>query len=421
MVAHAVKQNTLFQEELFEADLPEENLAVLSESPQQTDDLLNENVHDTIDLFGRLSQRLTESYQALEGRVFDLQGELKETDNRREKEATQKRQLAGRLECILEAMPAGVVILDGSGRVDQANRAARDMLGEPLEGQPWIGVIRRCFSPTAFDGHEISLKDGRFVSLATQSLDDEPGQIIVINDMTETRVLQDKVNHNRKLSEMGRMTASLAHQVRTPLSTAILYADHLDNDGLDASRKKRYIEKLKERLHQLESQVNDMLIFSKEGIVINQVVDVNWFLEELIRRHSDIALQQGVIFQLEAFSKKCQLRCNIDLLISAYGNLIDNAIQTLLDSPHKPKIIILSAECVDENTVAIAVNDNGEGIAEDALHRVKEPFFTTKSTGTGLGLSVVQLIAKSHGANFNIVNRQQGGLSVSLAFPVISQ
>ena len=400
MVAYAEKQNTEFKSDL----------------------------NETLALFQNLSEKLTASYQELEGRVTELQGELEETDTALSQEVSDKKKLETRVDSILSAMPVGVVILDGAGEVTEANGAARNILGDPLEGQSWISIIHRCFSPTMADGHEISLKNGRFVSLATQSIANEPGQIIVINDLTETRALQKKVNHNLKLSEMGKMTASLAHQIRTPLSTALLYADHLSGKTLDKERQQRYAGKLKDRLLQLESQVNDMLIFSKGGIVIENKVDVNWFLQELVRRYSDLAHQQGVVLAAQPFTTPISLKCNVDLLTSAYGNLIENALHALScqsDDTVSVKKVSLAAKLDRHGRIIIAVLDNGGGIDEEILNNVWEPFFTTKSTGTGLGLAVVNLIAKSHGAEHKIKNRmdengQVMGLSIAIAFPVVT-
>lgn len=372
----------------------------------------------TLEIFNELSRQLGNSYQELEVKISELQGELVETDRLRLQELTEKEKLADRLECILEALPAAVITLDGSGKVIQANQSAIAILGEPLKGEEWISVIHRCFAPTPTDGHEIALKNGRLVSIATQSLGNEPGQIIVLNDLTETRKLQNQLNRHQKLSEMGRMTASLAHQVRTPLSTALLYADHLASDKLDAVRKKRYAGKLKERLLQLQSQVNDMLIFSKGGIVVNQKIAINEFLGKLFSRNLEQLERNHVAVVTEESSANPVISCNIDILISAFSNLIENSIQALLAQGNEFPRITIKVEMPKSGWVRVAVEDNGSGIPEAYLAQVKEPFFTTKSTGTGLGLAVVHAVAQSHGAEFTVANRVEGGACMALQFPV---
>ena len=96
----------------------------------------------------------------------------------------------GRLEKILQLLPSGVVILDSRGRICDCNQAAEELLDGKLKGSSWRDVIAANFHPRLDDGHEISLKNGKRISLATRSLGDEPGQLIVLNDLTETRELQ---------------------------------------------------------------------------------------------------------------------------------------------------------------------------------------------------------------------------------------
>src|SRR5690606_34713 len=165
--------------------------------------------------------------------------------------------------------PGGVVVLDGRGVVREANPAARELLGEPLEGQLWRELIRERFAPRDDDYHEVSLRSGRRVSLATRSLQGEPGQIILLTDLTETRRLQAQLARNERLSALGRMVASLAHQIRTPLSTALLYASHLNQPELTATHRQRFSQRLKDRLQAIELQVRDMLLFAKGDLPLN--------------------------------------------------------------------------------------------------------------------------------------------------------
>src|SRR5690606_27203798 len=168
-----------------------------------------------------------------------------------------------RLQSLLDLLPGGVIVIDGQGVVREANPVALELLGEPLEGLLWREVISRSFAPRKDDGHEISLKDGRRVSIATRSLNGEPGQLILLNDLTETRRLQDQLARHERLSSLGRMVASLAHQIRTPLSAALLYASHLAEQVLPTEQQQRFAGRLKERLHELEHQVRDMLVFAR--------------------------------------------------------------------------------------------------------------------------------------------------------------
>ena len=96
-----------------------------------------------------------------------------------------------------------------------------------LLGKKWNQIVEAFFSPKDDDGHEVSMKSGRRVSISTRSLDQEVGQIILITDQTETRRLQDELSRGQRLSALGKTVSALAHQIRTPLSAATLYASHL--------------------------------------------------------------------------------------------------------------------------------------------------------------------------------------------------
>jgi two-component system sensor histidine kinase FlrB len=214
-------------------------------------------------LFNQMSTQLGDSYSMLESRVAELKGQLALVSAQRMQELAEKERLAQRLQSLLDLLPGGVIVIDGQGVVREANPVARSLLGLPLVGMLWRQVIARNFAPREDDGHEISLKDGRRLSIATRSLNAEPGQLVLLTDLTETRRLQDQLSRHERLSALGRMVASLAHQIRTPLSAALLYASHLTEQVLPVEQQQRFAGRLKERLHELEHQVRDMLIFAR--------------------------------------------------------------------------------------------------------------------------------------------------------------
>ena len=138
-------------------------------------------------VFNQVSSQLADSYHELEERVVELTDEVEQANQQRLEEISAKEQIASRLEHLLQLLPGGVVVLDNRGRVSECNPAATDLLGEELAGKYWRDVIRTSFAPRKDDGHEISLKNGRRISLVTRSLDEACGQIILLTDQTETR------------------------------------------------------------------------------------------------------------------------------------------------------------------------------------------------------------------------------------------
>jgi len=118
------------------------------------------------------------------------------------------RQQSNQLNQLIDAMPTGMIMLDGDGVVVKINAVASLFLDEPILGQRWFDVIRRSFKPRADDWHEVSLKDGRRVKLEITALGNQPGQLIMITDLTETRLLQDKLGQMQRLSSLGRMVST---------------------------------------------------------------------------------------------------------------------------------------------------------------------------------------------------------------------
>lgn len=316
------------------------------------------------------------------------------------------------LDAIFAALPTGVLVLDDGGVIRRANPAAVGLLGEPLEGELWRAVIQRCFEPREDDGHEISLRDGRRVQLSTQPLHDQPGQLIFINDLTETRRLQDRLNHMKRLSALGNMAASLAHQIRTPLSAAMLYAANLGNRTLKPESRSQFQQKLMGRLQDLEKQINDILLFARNGE--SQVVCA-LSLDELLSQVASAAeaycQQHGCELEIQAPDMPLQLMANGNALVGAINNLIANGQQA-----GATRIMVVATARV--NRLELRIIDNGRGIAADQQARIFEPFFTTRSQGTGLGLAVVQSVVRSHQGEVSLASAPGEGSCFTLSLPL---
>lgn len=366
-----------------------------------TSNILIETPHDTLSALGEVVR-----HDALK----------KASHNSSTQELDALRLQANRLEHLLQVMPAGVVVIDGKGIVRQSNNLAKTLLGEPLEGQLWRTIIARSFKPQADDGHEVSLYDGRKVKLSITPLEKEPGQLIVLTDLTETRQLQQRIGHLQKLSSLGRMVASLAHQIRTPLSAAMLYAANLSNNTLNKPSREKFSNKLVSRLRDLESQVNDMLLFAKSG---DEQVISEISLQSLMQE-----VQQGADAMLQSQQAKLVLTLpepdvvilgNKTALVGALQNLIHNALTV---KPHNALISLTASRQSDNHDwVDLSVTDNGPGIQAENINRIFEPFFTTKSNGTGLGLAVVRSVAQSHQGNVQVANLADGGACFTLCLP----
>ncbi len=325
--------------------------------------------------------------------------------------------LTSRMTQLLEALPGGVVVLDGDGVVQQCNSAAVDLLGTPLEGESWIAVIQRAFRPTGEDGHDMSLSDGRLVHVSTQPLEGEPGQIILLQDVTETRQLQHKVAHLQRLSALGEMAARLAHQIRTPLSSALLYLSPLLKDEADPKLKQRFAKRLHHSITHMEHLVKDMLAFSRGDMAQAKPISVSELLSAIEQQFLSHPGSEKVRFSIENHVKDGYIYGSHDALCSAVNNLLNNARQAC----HGNGDITLYVEQVENAAgkpcIEISVEDNGDGIDEDDQQKILTPFFTTRSSGTGLGLAVVKSIVEAHHGELFFESVPGEGSTFTLQFP----
>ncbi|WP_087519123.1 PAS domain-containing sensor histidine kinase [Pseudomonas sp. M30-35] len=371
------------------------------------------SLEQAFEMFNQMSSQLSESYSLLESRVTELKGQLALVSAQRMQELAEKERLALRLQSLLDLLPGGVIVIDGQGVVREANPVARNLLGKPLAGMLWREVIARSFAPREDDGHEVSLKDGRRLAIATRSLHGEPGQLVLLTDLTETRRLQDQLSRHERLSALGRMVASLAHQIRTPLSAALLYASHLTEQVLPAEQQQRFAGRLKERLHELEHQVRDMLIFARGDLPLPDRITPKALFNAL--RAAGETHVQGMQVRWQCDSYNGELLCNRDTLVGTALNLVENAIQAS-GREARLKIHLYSRA----NTLRLCISDDGPGIDALTLARLGEPFFTTKTTGTGLGLAVVKAVAKAHQGELKLLSKPGRGTSALLILPLIT-
>lgn len=369
---------------------------------------------EALDFFRRLEAQLGQSQHLLQRQVADLQARLAQASAERRQELDERERLARRLQGLFELLPGGIVVLDGHGVVCEANPAAAALLGEPLVGQAWRAVIARCFAPRADDGHEISLRDGRRLSITTRSLEGEPGQLVSLTDLTHTRQLQDQLARHQRLSELGRMVASLAHQIRTPLTAAMLYASHLaERPPLPVDQQVRFATRLKDRLHDLEGQVRDMLLFARGDLPLDDRLAPEALFRALQAAAEPLVGEAQVRWQLEPCGGR--LLCNRDTLVGALLNLIENALQA---APEGARLKVHGHRRGDR--WCLAVSDRGPGMPAEVLRRFGEPFFTTRPTGTGLGVAVFKAVARAHQGELHLLSRRGLGTCIRLSLPLVA-
>jgi two-component system sensor histidine kinase FlrB len=395
----------------------------------------SKQLENAFELFNQFSEKLAGSYGDLESHVTRLTKELAQARSERLIELAEKEVLAKRLEGLLDALPAGIVVLDAKNVITQTNPVARLMLGtdsdnNKLFGQSWQSVAEKSIKT---QGDELRLTDGRWVNLSACPLCVDntginKGKIILILDITETRTLQMKLNRQQRLSSLGEMIASLAHQIRTPLSSALLYISTLNHPLNDEKERVCFADKAKDRLRHLERMVNDMLIFARGDVTESEYINTSEMMVKLKNITGANNSLQPIRFEIDSNLQDVSIQANRDVLLSALQNIIDNAIEACSDKGTRDTESRIAENCDQvmievkaflntSNQLEINIKDNGRGMPEAVKEKVLEPFFTTRLTGTGLGLAVVNATVNRYAGEMHIDSTEGVGSDFNIKFP----
>lgn len=367
-------------------------------------------------VFVEASQQLEDAYEELQQRVQGLTDELAVANGELRRQYAEKAALSQRLQTLLEALPAGVVEIDGAGVVQALNATAGLMFGPDICGQPWCDVRLRQIEAT-FNPAEWGLRitgERRVVNLVDSELPDGSGRIVLIHDVTAAHRLQQQLEHHKRLSALGEMAAVLAHQLRTPLAAALLYVANLQRSGVRGEDVQRFAEKALGRLRHLEKLVQDMLRFVRgQGSGQLEPVDLADLVADAAVSIEPELQRAQLRLELDVNGADCSVQADRQALQSALVALLENAVQA---SPEQSGIRLAVRRNGD--VAEISVCDSGAGIAPDLQARLFEPFFTTRSHGTGLGLAIVKNVVEAVGGRVKISSQPGNGAEFILVLPV---
>jgi two-component system sensor histidine kinase FlrB len=337
---------------------------------------------DAFSTFSRVSAQLETSYRDLERQIAGLTAELGEA--RREQAE------------LIDALPGGVVVLDAAGSIRECNPAAKDLLGEPLIGEHWASVAARALQSASRLGGELALPSGRRVTIAERPLATSGGRIVLVSDITETSLVRELLERNKRLTSMGEMAAVLAHQVRTPLAAALLYASQVARKSLPGDERARFADKLLARLDDMERLVADMLAFTRGGGRTAEELSVSALIEQ-VAQCLEPRLGRRARLTIRTLAPDLKLQGNAQAIVGALLNLANNSLDAVPDGLE----LVIEARRSGESA-ELRVRDNGPGVPQELRARIFEPFFTTRNRGTGLGLAVVKAVAEAHGGGVEL-------------------
>ena len=355
---------------------------------------------------------LRRGYKELSGHVARLTSELEAARIARREENEKREELLNRFITVLDALPGGVIILNEEGVITETNPQASALLGEPLEGEPWETIEAR----GRFNPHGSFEIGGRRLNVSTCPLPNNSETIVLLSDITAQHTLQRELGRKTRLSALGEMAARLAHQIRTPLSSTVLYVDQLSKD-ITPEKRDRICGALRGQLTQTEGLISSMLGFVRGGsLLCLEPTNIKDVVNEAVNScRADLDAVSAEVKVNKINPGLTVLGASIEL-----SSVISNVIQNALNACDVRPEIEIWAGAINQHMMLVRVSDNGSGIPESSIDQVFDPFFTTRANGTGLGLAVLASVIQQHGGTVHAANRESRGAQFTILLPVES-
>jgi two-component system, sensor histidine kinase FlrB len=232
----------------------------------------------------------------------------------------------------------------------------------------------------------------------------------------ELAAANGELARRERLSILGEVAAKLAHQLRTPLATALLYVGHLARPGLAEADRQRFADKTLGRLRYLERLIQDMLAFVKGQQGQRTAFGVDEMVDEVWQAIEPQAMLLDVVLSLVRQGEDQRIEADRQAVQGSLINLLENAIQASRTGTQVTLTITGGGAFV-----AFRVADQGHGIAETDRERLFEPFFTTRGEGSGLGLAIVKQTADAHGGWVEVSSEPGTGSQFTLFLPALGK
>jgi len=329
---------------------------------------------------------------------------------------------------VLGSLPSGVMSVGDGGDVVFANAAGREILGTPgligmriEQAAPSLAPLVGRAATARFEIDVEVAGRGRRVlggSIAPLVGIDDGGRVVVFQDLTELRRLQEDVARAERLAELGRLAAGLAHEIRNPLAAMIGCLQLLKSDNAagtpstaDTSRLLDIVQREAERLSAL---VHSFLTYARPAEPRQEAIAVSSFLEETATAASHglrmAKLTMGPV-------TPALVKVDSDQLRQVLWNVITNA-DKIGESVSKRLQVCVGA-VVDGDSVVITIEDDGPGVPAELRSRIFEPFFTTRPDGNGLGLATSHQLINQNGGVMGVqTSAQLGGALFTIRLPI---
>jgi PAS domain S-box-containing protein len=239
------------------------------------------------------------------------------------------------------------------------------------------------------------------------------GVVFVFEDVTHEVQMEKEIQRVAQLAAVGQLAATVAHELRNPLSSIRASAQHLRSEYTDDATLCEFLDIIISEVDVMNTKTTEFLRFARPMEPVFQEVNLQELIHGLTDFMKPYLMEQNIHVEIHV-PDSLIIWADPNQLSDALSNLIINAVQAMPEGGD----LYLSASAVSSNTVCIVVKDTGEGIPAEHLERIFTPFYTTKARGTGLGLSIVQKIVESHSGGIDIRSEVGVGTEVRITLPV---
>lgn len=364
-------------------------------------------------------------------RINAMSNNLLQHTNRLGRALEENRAVKEHLESVINGTSDAIHTIDMEGHITSTNRAFEELYGwsvnQPSDRAPYL-VPATAFKLEAERLEELKegkvlppietirlKKDGSIieVSVSTSVIRDEKGRplsfVHVSRDMTERNRMEELLRRSEKLTTVGQLAAGVAHEIRNPLTTL--------RGFLQLQQEKQvliplHIELMLSELERINMIVSEFLILAKPQAVHFQQKDVRLILSDVISLLDSQAHLFGIEFTARFADEPATVHCEENQLKQVFINVVKNAIEAM---PSGGTITL--EQQITGSSVIIIISDQGEGIPQEILPKLGEPFFTNKESGTGLGLMVSQRIIQAHKGTMEITSEEGSGAKVTIKLP----
>ena len=365
--------------------------------------------------FSASTAQLAAQDEDLRGSVELLRRDVALTHSRLHEEMRRRVRSEAQMGSMFGSVPFGLVAID-AGRVTGFNPAAAKLLPDLVLQGVWALPAQWMRRGTTDEYLTDRGSEARIISVCALTDTASGTRLLHIDDITEAHRERERAERQERLASMGRMSAELAHQLRTPLCTATLYASQLREPDIDADERSAMAGRLVGQLGQIDALITRMLSFVKTRARAQEIGPIEALVRSQLEVIAPLLAQRGVRLALALHAPDCVIAVDRLQIGSAVLALLENALQ------HAPPGSTVSVACRSEgHRVEICVTDEGPGIDPAIAARLFEPFATGRPTGTGLGLAMARAAAQAHRGELSFAACEPHGVRFTLALPALPQ